>query len=77
MIVDIETYQAVRAYCRDALIGRGQSPELAERWCEAWETHAALHRRERSAAFWEDGRRWIEARIVAGEDVLGVPASRS
>ena len=57
--------QARRAGCRDALIGRGQSPDLAERWCEAWETHAAFQRRERSGEFWQDGRQWIEARLAA------------
>jgi hypothetical protein len=57
--------QARRAGCRDALMGRGQSPEQAERWCDAWETHALLDRRDRSGEFWQDGLQWIEGRLAA------------
>jgi hypothetical protein len=61
--------QARRAGCRDALMGRGQSPEQAERWCDAWETHAVLRRRDRSAEFWQDGLEWIESRLAAAKQI--------
>jgi hypothetical protein len=57
--------KARRAGCRDALLGRGLSHQLAERWCEAWEAHAVLHRLDRSSEFWQDGLDWIEGRLVA------------
>jgi hypothetical protein len=63
VITDVDTYQARRLYCRDALMGRVRAPELAERWCEAWEAYATLHGRERSGEFWAEGLRWIEDRI--------------
>ena len=61
--------QARRTGCRDALMGRGQSPEQAERWCDAWETHAVLHRRDRSGEFWQDGLEWIEGRLAAANQI--------
>ena len=64
-----EILQARRAGCRDALVGRGQSPEQAERWCEAWETFALLHHRDRSGEFWQDGLQWIEGRIAPASQI--------
>ena len=54
-----------RVECRDHLIRFGQSPEQAERWCEAWEREAELRGWQRSADFWEHGRLWIDAQIAA------------
>jgi hypothetical protein len=59
MSLEERIFQARRADCRAALIGGGQYTELAKRWCDAWEREAALHGRQRSGKFWEDGRRWI------------------
>jgi hypothetical protein len=37
------------------------------RWCDAWEAEAARRGLEPSAASWEDGIRWIVAKVAAGE----------
>ena len=37
------------------------------RWCDAWESEAARRGLEPSAASWEDGIRWIVAKVAAGE----------
>ena len=57
-------FEARRLGCLHALMGGGQSPDLAERWCEAWEREAAVEGRARSGEFWEDGLRWINAQIA-------------
>jgi hypothetical protein len=36
-------------------------------WCAAWEAEADRRGLEPSAASWEEGIRWIVARIAAGE----------
>lgn len=41
------------------------------RWCDAWEAEAERRGIEPSAASWEDGIRWIIARIAAGEPPPG------
>jgi len=61
--------QARRDGCRHALIGRGLSPEQAEHWCEAWESHALLRHRDRSGEFWQDGLRWIEDRLASANKI--------
>jgi hypothetical protein len=58
-------FRVRRAACREALIGGGLPAEQAERWCDAWEGHAALEGRERSGEFWQVGRRWIDDQIAA------------
>jgi hypothetical protein len=65
MSLGIRITQAGRAACLDDLISDGHSPELAERWCAAWEREAAIQRRQPSLDFWEAGRRWIDAQIGA------------
>lgn len=57
-------FQVRRAECRDHLMRFGQSADLAERWCEAWEHEAELRGWERSAEFWDHGRLWIDAQIA-------------
>jgi hypothetical protein len=37
------------------------------RWCDAWEAEAARRGLEPSADSWEDGIRWIVAKVAAGE----------
>jgi len=65
MSLEERIFQARRAGCRDELMGDGQSRDLAERWCDAWEREAALEGKPRSGEFWHDGRRWIDAQIAA------------
>lgn len=65
MTLEERIFRARRAACHDALMARGLSPELAERWCEAWEQEAALRGQPRSGEFWLDGRTWIDAQIAA------------
>ena len=65
MSLDERIYLVRRASCRDALMHAGQSAELAERWCEAWEREAELEGRAKSSESWDAGMRWINAQIVA------------
>ena len=37
------------------------------RWCDAWEAEAERRGIEPSADSWEDGIRWIVAKVAAGE----------
>ena len=53
-----------RAECLDHLLRIGQSPEQAERWCEAWEREAEARGWQRTAEFWDHGRLWIDAQIA-------------
>ena len=53
-----------RAECRDHLIGTLQSPELAERWCDAWEQEAERRGWATTPQFWDHGRLWIDAQIA-------------
>ena len=57
--------QVDRTKCRDALIVRGISADLAERWCDAWEREAERRAWPRTGEFWETGRLWIDAQIAA------------
>jgi len=65
MSLGVRISQAGRAACLADLISGGQSADLAERWCSAWEREAALHGRPPTVDFWEVGRRWIDAQIAA------------
>jgi len=58
---DAQVFQARRAACRDTLTDGGVALDHAERWCDAWELEAALHGIGRSAEYWQDGKRWIDA----------------
>jgi hypothetical protein len=58
-------FRARRAACIDVLMTRGLSPDMAERWCEAWEQEAAFRGQPRSGEFWQDGRLWIDGQIAA------------
>jgi hypothetical protein len=50
---------------RNHLIGSGQDPDLAERWCDAWEAEAALRDLKRDGDYWEAGKLWIDAQCAA------------
>ena len=57
-------YQVHRAECRDILIRLfGQTPELAELWCDAWEHEADQRGWPTTPEFWDHGRQWIDAQI--------------
>ena len=62
---DEHIHQARRAAVRNGLTDAGMDLELADRWCDAWETQAALQRIIRSAAYWQIGKRWIDERRSA------------
>lgn len=63
-------FQARRGACRNALTDGGVSLDRAERWCDAWELEAALHGIGRSAEYWQDGKRWIDAQRAATKTPL-------
>lgn len=56
---------ARRSAIRDQLIGSGQDPVVAERWCDAWEAEAALRGFDRSGDYWDAGKRWIDGQCAA------------
>ena len=57
-------HQVHRGECRDLLISLfGQTPELAEVWCDAWEHEADQRGWPRTSEFWDHGRQWIDAQI--------------
>ena len=64
MSLEERIFQARRAGCLDALMAGGQSHDLAEDWCQAWEREAQADGRPRSSEFWQDGMRWINAQIA-------------
>jgi hypothetical protein len=65
-----------RTECRDHVIRFGQSPEMAERWCDAWEREAELRGWQRSGEFWDHGRLWIDAQIALRRTPDAVVARR-
>ena len=65
MSLGMRINQVGRAACLADLISNGQSPDLGERWCFAWEREAELQGRSPSLDFWQAGRRWIDAQIAA------------
>lgn len=57
---------ARRAAIRNLIIqGRSLEPDVAERWCDAWEAEAALRGLERNADYWDAGKTWIDAQCAA------------
>ena len=56
---------ARRTAIRNALTGSGMDPDVANRWCDAWEAEAALQGLDPSSAYWEAGRLWIDAQCRA------------
>ena len=58
--------QARRDAIRNRLIGNtGLDRDVAERWCDAWETEAALRGLRRDGDYWEAGKLWIDAQCAA------------
>jgi hypothetical protein len=58
-------YRVRRDAIRDQLARGGMDPGVAERWCLAWETEAALRGVTRTDDFWEAGRSWIDGQCAA------------
>ena len=65
MSLEERLFQARRAGCRDHLVRIGQAPDLAERWCDAWEREAELRGWQRTGEYWQHGQLWIDAQIAA------------
>ena len=64
MTLTVRLAQVRRTECRDLLINVfGQTPELAELWCAAWEHEADRRGWPRTSEFWGHGRQWIDAQI--------------
>jgi hypothetical protein len=40
-------------------------PNVAERWCGAWEAEAALRGMKPGDDYWDAGKRWIDAQCSA------------
>ncbi len=59
-------HQARRAAIRNRLLANtGMDPDVAERWCDAWEAEAALRGLARNSVYWDAGRLWIDAQCAA------------
>ena len=64
-VSDKSPADARRATIRKALTGSGMDPNVAERWCGAWEAEAALRGMTVSDDYWDAGKRWIDAQCSA------------
>ncbi len=59
-------HQARRAAIRNRLLtDAGMDPDLADRWCEAWDTEATLRGLARDGDYWDAGKLWIDAQCAA------------
>ena len=58
---------ALRMLTRARLVSMRVPAYAVGRWIEAWEAEAARRGLEASADSWEDGIRWIVAKVAAGE----------
>jgi hypothetical protein len=58
-------HQARRAAIRNRLISSGKDPDVAERWCDAWEAEGVLRGLARDADYWDAGKLWIDAQCAA------------
>jgi hypothetical protein len=58
---------ALRAVTKARLLAMQVPAYAVGAWCAAWETEADKRGLAPSAASWEEGIRWIVARIAAGE----------
>lgn len=56
---------ARRAAIRNQLISGGNEPDVAERWCDAWEAEAAMRNLKRDGDYWDVGKVWIDAQCAA------------
>jgi hypothetical protein len=58
-------HDARRAAIRDRLTGSGMDPDVANRWCDAWEAEAAMRDLKRDGDFWDAGGAWIDSQCAA------------
>ena len=58
---------ALRTVTAARLVALGIPPVTAGRWCDAWEAEAERRGLEAGASTWEDGIRWILAKVAASE----------
>jgi hypothetical protein len=58
---------ALRILTRARLLSMQVPPYAVGRWCDAWEAEAARRGLEPSADSWEEGIRWIVAKVAASE----------
>ena len=58
---------ALRTVTAARLVALGIPPVAVSRWCDAWEAEADRRGLEAGAASWEDGIRWILAKVAASE----------
>jgi len=58
---------ALRMLTRARLVSMHVPAYAVGRWCDAWEAEATRRGLEPSADSWEDGIRWIVAKVAAGE----------
>lgn len=45
---------------RDRLSSSGEDPEVAERWCDAWEAETVLRDLKRDGNYRDSGRFWVD-----------------
>jgi hypothetical protein len=63
-----EAHQARRAAIRDRLLtSPGLPPDVAEQWCDAWETEAALRGLARDDDYWDAGKLWIDRQCAVNK----------
>jgi hypothetical protein len=61
-----QIHLARRDAIRDVIIqSRGLDPDVAERWCDAWEAEAVLQGIESSRDYWQVGKLWIDQQCAA------------
>lgn len=58
-------HEARRTAIRDRLTSSGMDRDVANRWCDAWETEAALRDLKRDGDYWEAGHAWIDRQCAA------------
>ena len=64
---DSRVETALRMLTRARLVSMRVPTYAVGRWIDAWEGEAARRGLEASADSWEDGIRWIVAKVAAGE----------
>ena len=61
-------HQARRAAIRSQLLTGGRmEPDVAERWCDAWEAEAALRGLARDSDYWDAGKLWIDRQCAVNK----------
>ena len=58
---------ALRTLTKARLLSMQVPAFAVGRWCDAWEAEAERRGLDLDAGSWEDGIRWIVARVAAGE----------